>query len=157
MMPDTSMGTFMPIASRSTGHSTWLMLFWLVFGALLFAHILYKFTIYAVPCLIGVAVGQWALATGAGLPGAFIAGLAAALLIFAALRWLFLNGATPLRWLVAAAVALTTSAFAYFLLDDISAGHMPSEIWRQILCVSGAGYAGMIAFLKLAAAPSSED
>lgn len=149
------MGTFMPIAPRSTGRSSWPMLFWLVLGAVLFAYILYKFTIYAAPCLFGVAVGQWALATGAGLLGAIIAGLAAALLIFAALRWLFLNGAMPFRWLVAAAVSLTTSAFAYFLFDDISAGNVSSEIWRQILCVSAAGYAGAIAFLKLAAAPSN--
>lgn len=132
------------------------MLFWLLLGALLFAYALYKFTIYALPCLAGVAVGQWAFATGAGEVGAFIVGLAAALLMFAALRWLFRNGATPLRWLVAAAVTLTTSAFAYFLFDDISAGNVPSEIWRQILCLGGAGYAGVIAFLKLAAAPSSE-
>ena len=77
--------------------------------------------------------------------------------MFAALRWLFLNGATPFRWFAAAAVTLTTSAFAYFLFDDISAGNVPSEIWRQILCVSAAAYTGAIAFLKLAAAPSSED
>lgn len=132
------------------------MLFWLLLGALIYAYILYKFTIYALPCLAGVAAGQWAFATGAGHLGAFIAGLGAALLIFAALRWLFLNGATPVRWLVAAAATLTTSAFAYFLFDDISAGKVPSEILRHILCLGGAGYAGVIAFLKLAAAPSSE-
>lgn len=132
------------------------MLIWLLLGALLFAYVIYKFTIYALPCLIGVAVGQWAFATGAGLLGAFIVGLAAAFLTFAALRWLFLNGASPLRWFVAAAVTLTTSALAYFLFDDISAGNVPSEIWRQILCVSGAGYAGVIAFLRLGAAPNSE-
>lgn len=132
------------------------MVFWLLLGALLFAYILYKFTIYALPCLIGVAVGQWAFATGAGDIGAFMVGLAAAVLMFAALRWLFLNGATPLRWLVAAAVTLTTGAFAYLLLEDISAGNVPSELWRQILCLGGAGYAGVIAFLKLASAPNSE-
>lgn len=132
------------------------MLFWLLLGALLFAYILCRFTIYALPCLIGVAVGQWAFAAGAGGLGAVISGIAAVLLTSAALRWLFRNAATPLRWFVAAAVTLTTSAFAYFLFDDISAGIVPSEIWRQILCVSGAGYAGVIAFLKLTTAPSGE-
>lgn len=125
------------------------MLLLLLLFAAVFWFVMYKFTIYALPCLIGVSAGQLAYATGAGWLGSAIVSIVVAILTFAVLRWSYLNASTPIRWLVAAAFVLTTAAFAYFLFDDISRGNVPSEIWRQVLCVFGAGVAGLIAFVRL--------
>jgi hypothetical protein len=134
------------------------MLLLLLAAAAVLGYGLYKFTVYAPPCFAGFAAGQFAYSTGAGGLGSAIVGLGAALAAFASLRWLYFNATAPIRYLVALAVTLSTAAVAYFLFDDLSSGGVPSEIWRQLLCLSGACVMGLVAFSRLAnPAPDGSD
>ncbi len=122
----------------------------LMLTGLVVLYAVYKVTIHALACLIAIAAGQFAYATGAGAIGAIIVGLLTAGAASGLLRGLYLAGPAPLRWLAALFVVAASAIFAYFLFDDLSAGNVLSEIWRQALCGIGAALAGAGAFAKLA-------
>lgn len=118
------------------------MLIWLV----------YTVTTYALPCLFAFVLAQYAFETGAGWFGAcFIFGVTAPLM-FGLMRRLFEFVTYPAAR-IALSIAFVAPALvtSYFLLDCLSTGHVPSETWRQALCVIGASMAGLVAFGKLAA------
>src|SRR5690606_12245404 len=125
----------------------------LLYAGWLFVWLSYKGTIYAFPCLVGFGAAQLALATGAGWAGSFVVWIAMALLTFALMRLLFARLQAPTVRMVIALVYVAPSIWmAYGIFDDISAGHVPSELWRQSLCVFGAGFAGLVSFAMLAEA-----
>lgn len=73
-----------------------------------------------------------------------------ALVVFGLMRWLYASVAEPtLRALIAIAFVAPSIVLAYFLFDDLTVGQVPSEIWRQALCMLGAGVAGLLAFVRL--------
>ncbi len=118
-----------------------LMLVWLV----------YTVTTYALPCLIGLVAARVAFETGAGWIGAlFVFGLTA-LVTFGVMRWLFtIVKHSAVRVLLAIAFVAPAVVVSYFILNQASEGHIPSELWRQTLCVVGAGLTGLMAFVRLA-------
>lgn len=119
-----------------------LMLVWLV----------YTVTTYALPCLAGLAAATYAFETGAGWFGACVVFGLTAITVFGLMRWLFAVFEHPTARIVLSIAFVTPSALSsYFLLESLSAGHIPSETWRQVLCVLGAGVATLAAFGKLAA------
>lgn len=119
-----------------------LMLVWLV----------YTVTTYALPCLIALMLARHALETGAGWLGACIVFGVTAPLMFGLMRGAF-EACTHPMVRIAFSIAFVAPAIlaSYFLLERLSAGHVPSEAWRHALCVLGAGGAGLVALGKLAA------
>lgn len=122
-------------------------------GTLLVVWLVYKFTIYALPCLTGLAVARFAQDTGAGGLGAFVIWVASSLFTLAVIQCLYTTSTHPVMRLVISAAFVTPGVLmSYFLLDDISAGQIPSELWRQAICVFGASVAGMVSFARLSEA-----
>lgn len=120
--------------------------------ALVLVWLVYTVTTYALPCLIALAAAQYAFGTGAGWFGACVIFGATALLVFGVMRWLFGTFTHPAAQIVLSLAFVAPAILAsYFLLDRLSTGHVPSETWRQALCVLGASMAGLVAFGKLAA------
>lgn len=118
-----------------------LMLVWLF----------YKVTTYALPCLTGLVVARYAFEAGAGWLGAFVVWGATALVAFELMRWLYASVTQPiLRAALSVAFVTPSALMSYFILTNLSAGHVPSELWRQVLCTFGAGVIGLMALARLA-------
>lgn len=111
----------------------------------------YKVTTYALPCLTGLIAARYAFAAGAGWLGAFVVWGVTALVAFGLMRWLYASVAQPIPRVVLSVAFVTPSAvMSYFILHNLSTGHVPSEHWRQALCLFGAGVAALMAFARLA-------
>jgi hypothetical protein len=111
----------------------------------------YKVTTYALPCLTGLIVARCAFEAGAGWLGAIVVWGATALVAFGLMRWLFASVTQPiLRIMLSVAFVTPSAVMSYFILNTLSAEHVPSELWRQALCILGAGVAGLLAFVRLA-------
>lgn len=109
-----------------------------------------KVTIYALPCLVALLVARWAYETGAGWAGGFAVWTLSALIKFGSLRWLYASTAQAwVRVSLAFVFAAPACVMAYFVLDDLSVGQVPSEVWRHALCGLGAGLAGLAAIVRL--------
>ncbi|WP_135212677.1 hypothetical protein [Vitreimonas flagellata] len=121
----------------------------ILFVAFAMGYVAYKYAVYTVPCLIGIVAGQFAFETNAGWLGSIIITLTIAVASFYGLRRLYENCSTPARWLLGSLYAGCSTIVTYLLLDDLSVGEIPSEIWRQALCLGGAAVAGTLAFSKL--------
>lgn len=123
-----------------------LMLVWLV----------YTLTAYALPCLAGLVAATYAFETGSGWFGACVVFGVTAPVVFRLMRWFFVVIEHPAARIVLSIAFVTPAILAsHFLLERLSAGHVPSETWRQVLCALGASVAGLAAFGKLAA-PGTE-
>lgn len=120
--------------------------------ALMLVGLVYIVTTHALPCLAGLAAATYAFETGSGWFGACVVFGLTAIVVFGLMRWLFAVTEHPAARIILS-IALVTPAvvMSYSLLEGLSAGHVPSETWRQVLCVLGASMAGLAAFGKLAA------
>lgn len=113
--------------------------------------LLYKVTIYALPCLAGLVFAHYALETGAGWFGGLVVFAFGALVIIGLMRWAFASARRPkVRMLLSIAFTAPSIALSYFILNALSASHVPSETWRQVLCIIGALLSGLLAFGRLA-------
>jgi hypothetical protein len=99
--------------------------------ALLLVWLVYTITTHALPCLAGLAAARYAFETGL-------------------MRWLFAVVPHPAARIMLS-IALVTPAIltSYFILENLSAGRVPSEPWRQALCTLGAAMFGLAAFGRL--------
>ncbi|MGE3917637.1 MAG: hypothetical protein AB7F78_18240 [Hyphomicrobiaceae bacterium] len=94
--------------------------------------------------------------SGAGLIGAGVVGLVAGAASFGILALLFATLRAPiLRIAVALIFAAPAAVAGYALVHGVTDGAVPSPVWRQVLCLSGSGFVGLSAFLRLAASTSS--
>ncbi|WP_135212826.1 hypothetical protein [Vitreimonas flagellata] len=120
--------------------------------AFVLAWLVYTVTTYALPCLAGLAAARYAFETGSGLFGACVVFGLTAITVFGLIRWLFAVVEHPTARIMLSTAFVTPAVLSsYFFLESLSAGHIPSETWRQALCVLGASIAGLAAFGKLAA------
>ncbi len=111
----------------------------------------YKVTTYALPCLTGLIAARYAFEAGTGWFGAFVVWGVTALVAFALMRWLYASVThSILRVLLSVAFVAPSAVMSYFILNTLSAGHVPSEHWRQALCILGAGVAALMALVRLA-------
>lgn len=120
--------------------------------ALVLVWLVYTVTTYALPCLAGLAAARFAFETGSGwFEACAVFGLTA-ITVFGLMRWLFAVASHPAsRILLAIAFVTPAILTSYFILENLSAERVPSESWRQALCVLGAGMNGLAAFGRLAA------
>lgn len=118
---------------------------------LMLAWLFYKVTAYALPCLTGLIVARYAFEAGAGWFGAIVVWGVTALVAFGLMRWLYASVTQPiLRAALSVAFVTPSAVMSYFISNNLSAGHVPSETWRQALCIFGAGVAGLMALARLA-------
>lgn len=118
---------------------------------LVFMWLFHKVTIYALPCLAGLVAAHYALETGAGWFGGLVVFGLTAITMFGLVRWAFASARRPrVRILLSMAFTGPSIALSYFILNALSAGHVPSETWRQTLCIIGALLCGLMAFGRLA-------
>lgn len=111
----------------------------------------YKVTTYALPCLTGLIAARDAYEAGAGWFGAFGVWGVTALVAFGLMRWLYASVTQPVLRIVLSIAFVTLSAMmSYFILNTLSTGHVPSELWRQAFCILGAGIIGLMALTRLA-------
>ena len=120
--------------------------------ALVLVWLVYTVTTYALPCLAGLAAASFAFETGSGWFGACAVFGLTAIAVFGLMRWLFAVAShATARIMLSLAFVAPAVLMTYFLLESLSAGHVPSETWRQVFCVLGASIAALAAFGKLAA------
>lgn len=111
----------------------------------------YKVTTYALPCLTGLIAARYAFEAGTGWFGAFVVWGVTALVAFGLMRWLYASVTQPvLRVVLSVAFVAPSVLMSYFILNTLSVGHVPSELWRQALCILGAGVIGLMALARLA-------
>ena len=111
----------------------------------------YTLAVYALPFMLGLTAAQFAYQTGSGLIGAGLVGLFAAGIAFGVLAVLFETIRIPIVRLIVALIFAAPAAVAgYALVHGVTKEAVPSDIWRQIFCVVGGGFAGMSALARLA-------
>jgi len=112
----------------------------------------YALAVYAFPFMLAVEAARFAYATGSGLIGAGLVGLAAGAAAYGLLVFLFASPRSPIpRLIVALIFALPAVVAGYALVHGVTREAAPPEIWRQIFCIIGGGFAGVSALLRLAA------
>ncbi len=112
----------------------------------------YTLAIYALPFLLGLTAAKFAYQTGSGLIGAGLVGLFSAGVAFGILAVLFETKRSPILRLIAALIFAAPAAVAgYALVYGITKEAVPSDIWRQIFCITGGGFVGVAAWMRLAA------
>jgi len=113
-------------------------------------YVAHKLTVYALPCLIGFGVGEFAYTTDAGAAGAIAIGLVGALASFTLLRFAYLSVSTPLaRGLVALAFVTPSVTIGFFITYSVASEAIPSGFWRGAISAIVAGFAGLLAFIRL--------
>ena len=101
--------------------------------------------------MLGFEIVRIAYGPGAGLIGAGIIGLVASAVAFGLLSVVFVSVKSPItRVVIGLIFALPAAGAGYALLSGFSASAVPSEIWRQILCIIGGVLVGAAAFTRLA-------
>jgi hypothetical protein len=117
---------------------------------LLFCWLVYKGAVYALPCLAGFCLGQWAYETGAGLAGAAGLALIISTMIFTMARAAHAGAASAiLRWLVAAGFVAPTLVMSYNIATDLLAEAVASPVWLDVLAGAFALLMGAIALRRL--------
>ena len=112
--------------------------------------LLFTLAVFALPAFVGFAAGAWAHGTGAGIPGAILVGLVAAVTF--AVGQLLITFARPM-WLklCVAVIFVAPAAVAGFHATHGIVKHlMPSDAWQITFSVVGAIAVGITAFVRVA-------
>ncbi len=117
----------------------------------LFCVLLFRFAIYALPSAIGIAVGYWAVTTGAGALGGIAAGIVAGALVFGVGQIVFATSHSMVTRTVVAALYVAPAIWAGYsmVLQLSAAAGTTSDIWRHVFAVIGSLAIGYVAFTKL--------
>jgi len=130
------------------------MLIGLVLGFLglgFFCWLLFTLAVYALPVFAGMTTGLAALHSGAGIIGAFIAGILAGGATLALGQIAFATSRTPLSRAVIGLLYVAPAAIAGYQVSFALAGiGMSTGGWQQAFAVVGAILAGITAFSRLA-------
>ena len=122
----------------------------LIVAAILFAWIVHTAAVYALPLVAGSGAAALAFNSGAGLEGAAIVGIAAAMGTFASLRFVLAQMPDgPMRSVVAFVPILPSLILGYNIGLDILEGVVPSDMWRHAISISYAAFGGWLAFVRL--------
>lgn len=112
--------------------------------------LLFTLATYALPLFVGVLVGQSAYSMGAGILGAPLIGLIAAVATFVVAQTVLVAVRSPIVRAVIALVFVAPAAVAGFsAADGLARIGVPSEIWRDIFGIVGAIAVGFAAWIRL--------
>lgn len=119
-------------------------------GIVALCWLLFNLAVFALPFFAGIAVGTWAHATGAGIPGAIIVGAIAAALTFGLLQ-LLLVVARPawIKLLVILVFVAPAAVAGYHATLGIVKLTMPSDTWQFAFAIVGSVAVGITAFMRL--------
>lgn len=117
----------------------------------LFCVLLFRFAIYALPAAVGVAIGYWAVTSGAGALGGICVGIVAGVLVFGAGQIIFATSRSMITRTVVAALYVVPAIWAGYsmVLQLSAAAGTTSDIWRHVFAVVGSLAIGYVAFTKL--------
>jgi hypothetical protein len=120
-------------------------------GIGLFCWLIFTLAVYALPFFVAVSAGLMAYHSGAGILGAPLVGIAAAVMALAAGRTAFaMTRFTILRAAIAAAFAVPAASAGYHVVFAMSQLGMPSLAWREVFACLGAVFIGGTAWTRLA-------
>lgn len=119
--------------------------------------LLYQFTVYALPALVGLSIGFWAIDAGAGAVGGVVAGLIGGVSVLVVGQLMFASSRSPLtRGLVALMFAAPAGYAGYQITLQVSQLAIASGSWQRALAVVSALAISSIAIVRLAALPNKQ-
>jgi len=122
----------------------------IVLVAILFVWILHTATVYALPLVAGWGAATFAFKSGAGLEGAAIVGVAAAIGTFVSLRFILARMSDgPARLMIALILIVPSLILGYNIGLDLLESVVPSDMWRHVISISYAVFGGWLAFVRL--------
>lgn len=122
----------------------------IVAAAALIIWMLHTATVYALPLVAGVGAAALAFNLGAGLDGAGMVGIAAAIGTFASMRFILAQIPDGMaRSIIAFALLLPSLILGYHVVLDVLEGVVPSDMWRHAFSISYALLGGWLAFIRL--------
>lgn len=125
-----------------------------IIGLGFFFWLLFTLTIYALPFVIGMTVGLYALHAGSAPLAAFAVGLAAAVFVLVIGRAIFSNTSTPLlRIPIGLVFAFPAALAGYHTTIGLSGFTTTSDFWRQVFAIISAAVIGITAWTRLAISP----
>lgn len=111
----------------------------------------YRLATFALPFMLALEAARFAYTTGAGWIGAAIVGFLAGVAAFGILVYLFATLRPPtLRLAVAVVFAAPAAVAGYALVHGVTREAVPSEVWRQVFCITGGVFVGCSALARLA-------
>lgn len=114
--------------------------------------LLFSLAVYALPFFAGVTAGLLAVHTGAGLIGAIVVGIFAAVGTLVVGQMVFTSARSPLACVFVALAFAAPAAYAgYDVIHGLAVLTTPSEVWRRALAVAGALVIGAIAWIRVTA------
>lgn len=127
-----------------------LLLALIALVAILIVWILRTATVYALPLVVGLGAAILAFKSGAGLEGASIVAVAAAVGTFVSLRFLLAQMPDgPARSMIAFMLILPSLIMGYNIGLDVLEGVVASDTGRQAISISYAVFGGWLAFIRL--------
>jgi len=115
----------------------------------------YTLAVYTLPFMLAVEAARFSYATGSGLIGAGLVGLVAGAAAYGLLVFAFASLRSPvLRLIVALIFAAPAAVAGYALAHGVTREAVPSEVWRQIFCITSGGFVGVLALVRLIATAS---
>ncbi len=119
-------------------------------AAILFVWMLRTVTVYALPVAAGWGTATFAFKSGAGLEGAAIVGVAAAVGTFVSLGFILAQMPDgPARSFIALFLIIPSLILGYNIGLDLLESVVPSDIWRHAISISYAVLGAWLAFVRL--------
>ncbi|MEQ9225736.1 MAG: hypothetical protein RLO15_05240 [Parvibaculum sp.] len=108
------------------------MLLLTVFGLGAFCMLLFRCAAYALPVMVGLSTGYWAITSGAGIVGGVLVGLVVGGLVFGlGQAALATSRSSLLRFLVVGVFAAPAALVGYGIMLEVWALIMPINIWQH--------------------------
>lgn len=109
------------------------MLALIVIGLGAFCVLLFNCAVYALPAMIGLWAGYWAMMSGAGVIGGILVGLAVGGVTFGIGRGAFAMSRSSLfRLLIIALFTMPAALVGYGMMQEIWELTMPESAWRYV-------------------------
>ncbi|MBX3492644.1 MAG: hypothetical protein KF899_06775 [Parvibaculum sp.] len=108
------------------------MLLLTVFGLGAFCMLLFRCAVYALPIMVGLSAGYWAITSGAGIVGGVLVGLVVGGLIFGlGQAALATSRSSLLRFLVVGVFTIPAALMGYGMMLEIWQLAMSPSIWQH--------------------------
>ena len=108
------------------------MLLLTVFGLGAFCMLLFRCAVYALPVMVGLSTGYWAITSGVGIVGGALVGLVVGGLVFGlGQAALATSRSSPVRFLVVGVFAIPAALIGYGMMLEIWQLTMSASIWQH--------------------------
>lgn len=133
------------------------MLVLTVIGLGAFCLLLFNFTVYALPAMIGLWTGYWTFTSGAGIIGGVLVGLTVGGVTFGIGRGALAMSRPPLfRFLIIALFTMPAALVGYGMMQEIWQITLPESAWQYVFGVAAGSVTACSAALKLLGGQSAQ-